>query len=51
MFPVGRLDYASEGLLLLTNDGELMQQLTKPAVACSQDVPGKGERHAHRGGD
>ena len=28
IFPVGRLDYHSEGLLLLTNDGDLMQQLT-----------------------
>jgi len=28
IFPIGRLDYHSEGLLLLTNDGELMQQLT-----------------------
>jgi 23S rRNA pseudouridine2605 synthase len=28
LFPVGRLDYLSEGLLLLTNDGSLMQKLT-----------------------
>ena len=30
LFPVGRLDYDTEGLLILTNDGELTFKLTHP---------------------
>ncbi len=35
IYPVGRLDYDSEGLIILTTDGELAQHLTHP----SNNVP------------
>ena len=50
VYPVGRLDYASEGLLLMTNDGALAQKLTKAGSHVSKTylvkVSGKPDEKA-----
>jgi 23S rRNA pseudouridine2605 synthase len=52
VFPVGRLDMDSEGLLLLTNDGELAQRLTHPRHEVEKEylalVRGQPDEHALR---
>ncbi|MGF7185000.1 pseudouridine synthase [Desulfitispora alkaliphila] len=49
VFPVGRLDWGTEGLLLLTNDGELAHILTHPSFKVEKEyhalVPGKVDDH------
>jgi len=37
VFPVGRLDVDSEGLLVLTNDGELAYHLTHPSFGVEKE--------------
>ncbi|MEV7007572.1 pseudouridine synthase [Streptosporangium sp. NPDC051022] len=52
LFHVGRLDTETEGLILLTNDGELANRLTHPSYGVQKKywakVPGKIERDLGR---
>jgi 23S rRNA pseudouridine2605 synthase len=52
VFPVGRLDQDTEGLLLLTNDGELAHRLTHPSYGVEKEyvahVQGQPSRGAIR---
>jgi 23S rRNA pseudouridine2605 synthase len=49
LFPVGRLDYDAEGLLLFTNDGPLANRLQHPryGVPKTYDVAVKGQPDEH----
>jgi len=49
VFPVGRLDGDSEGLLLLTNDGDLAHRLTHPSFAVDKEYLVEIEGDPHRG--
>ena len=49
LFPVGRLDYDSEGLLILTNDGELTFRLTHPKNEVPKTYLVKTERQVTDG--
>ncbi|MCK8816568.1 rRNA pseudouridine synthase [Natroniella sulfidigena] len=53
VYPVGRLDYDTEGLLLLTNDGDVTYALTHPShqitkkyIATVEGVPNQGNLKA-----
>ena len=57
LYPVGRLDYMSEGLLVVTNDGELANRLTRAAAGVEKTYlvkvagqPSESELDILRGG-
>jgi pseudouridine synthase len=50
LYPIGRLDWDTEGLLLLTNDGELANALTHPRYAVRKVYHAKLKGHPTREG-
>jgi 23S rRNA pseudouridine2605 synthase len=49
VFPVGRLDAATEGLLLLTNDGDLAQRVAHPSHGVDKEYLAEVEGTPSRG--
>ena len=49
VFPVGRLDADTEGLLLLTNDGDLAHRLTHPSFGVDKEYLAEVETTPERG--
>lgn len=49
VFPVGRLDMETEGLLLLTNDGSLAHRLTHPSFGVEKEYMAKVSGEPTRG--
>jgi len=57
VFPVGRLDFNSEGLIILTDDGEFANELAHPRFGCEKTyqvrvrgIPGEKKLDRIRGG-
>lgn len=49
VFPVGRLDMETEGLLLLTNDGDLAHRITHPSYGIEKEYLAEVEGEPARG--